>query len=248
MNMISTAFPTEENAFKKTSELVSKLVGSWEEKNSKTALRTGGVSLMALSLAACGSSDGTPFSQADVTAAAAQATKAAQDAASFAALEVAAVAANAAAEAAAAAATAQAAAVDTAKAEGIAEGIASIDITSDNAGIAAAAKAEGIAEGIASVDITSDNVAFAAAAEALNDEQIALKDVEIAAKVAELATLQATYDNLVAPKTLTTQLTAAETLTGGHGNDTFTGGVLLLATQTNFVIPLLRIMTLQTSR
>jgi hypothetical protein len=223
MNMISTAFPTEENAFKKTSELVSKLVGSWEEKNSKTALRTGGVSLMALSLAACGSSDGTPFSQADVTAAAAQATKAAQDAASFTALEVAAVAANAAAEAAAAAATAQAAAVDTAKEEGIAEGIASIDITSDNAAIAAAAKAEGIAEGIASVDITSDNVAFAAAAEALNDEQIALKDVEIAAKVAELATLQATYDNLVAPKTLTTQLTAAETLTGGHGNDTFTG-------------------------
>ena len=230
MNMISTAFPTEVNAFQKKSELVSKLVGSWEEKNSKTALRTGGVSLMALSLAACGSSDDTAFSQADVTAAAAQATKAAQDAASYAALQVAAVtaeaaavAANVAAEAATAAATAQASAVAAAKTEGIAEGVASVDITSDNAAIAAAAKAVGIAEGIATLDITSDNAAVVAAAEALKDEQITLKNAEIAAKVAELATLQATYDNLVAPVTLTTQSTAAETLTGGHGDDSFTG-------------------------
>ena len=223
MNMISTAFTTEVNAFKKTSELVSKFVGSWEEKNSKTALRTSGVSLMALSLAACGSSDDTAFSQADVTAAAAQATKAAQEAAAYAALEATAVAANAAAEAAAAAAAAQASAVATAKAEGIAEGVASVDITSDNAAIAVAAKAEGIAEGIASIDITSDNAAAVAATEALKDEQIALKDAEIAVKVGELATLQATYDNLVAPKTLSTQLTSAETLTGGHGDDTFTG-------------------------
>ena len=230
MNMISTAFPTEVNAFQKKSELVSKLVGSWEEKNSKTALRTGGVSLMALSLAACGSSDDTAFSQADVTAAAAQATKAAQDAASYAALQVAAVtaeaaavAANVAAEAVIAAATAQASAVAAAKTEGIAEGVASVDITSDNAAIAAAAKAVGIAEGIATLDITSDNAAVVAVAEALKDEQITLKNAEIAAKVAELATLQATYDNLVAPVTLTTQLTAAETLTGGHGDDTFTG-------------------------
>jgi hypothetical protein len=57
MNMISTgAFLTEMDASNKQDTLVSKLVSVWEKKNSKTA-RAGGVSLMALSLAACGSSD-----------------------------------------------------------------------------------------------------------------------------------------------------------------------------------------------
>jgi hypothetical protein len=59
MNMISTgAFLTDEDASNKQDTLVSKLVSVWEKKNSKTA-RAGGVSLMALSLAACGSSDDT---------------------------------------------------------------------------------------------------------------------------------------------------------------------------------------------
>jgi len=57
MNMISTgAFQDEMNASGKTENLVSKLVSAWEKKNAKVA-RAGGVSLMALSLAACGSSD-----------------------------------------------------------------------------------------------------------------------------------------------------------------------------------------------
>jgi hypothetical protein len=57
MNMISTgAFIDEMDASSKQDTLVSKLVSAWEKKNSKTA-RAGGVSLMALSLAACGSSD-----------------------------------------------------------------------------------------------------------------------------------------------------------------------------------------------
>ena len=108
MNMISTgAFQTEMDASNKQNELVKKLVSAWEKKNSKVA-RAGGVSLMALTLAACGSDDDTPFSQADVDAAKA-----------------------------------------TAKAEGVAEGVASVDITTDNA----AARAEGVA----SVDITTDN-------------------------------------------------------------------------------------------
>ena len=67
------------------------------------------------------------------------------------------------------------------KTEGIAEGIASVDITSDNAAIAAAAKAEGIAEGVASVDITSDNasVILAAVQAELMRVQIAvLQDVQ----------------------------------------------------------------------
>ena len=37
----------------------SKLVKAWESKNAKNAARAGGVSLMALSLAACGGSDDT---------------------------------------------------------------------------------------------------------------------------------------------------------------------------------------------
>ena len=59
MNMISTgAFLTEMDASSKKDELVTKLVAAWEKKNSKVA-RAGGVSLMALSLAACGSSSDT---------------------------------------------------------------------------------------------------------------------------------------------------------------------------------------------
>jgi len=69
MNMISTgAFLTETDASTKQNELVKKLTAAWEKKNSKTA-RAGGASLMALSLAACGGEDNTPFSQADVDAA-----------------------------------------------------------------------------------------------------------------------------------------------------------------------------------
>ena len=72
--MISTgAFQTEMDASKKQNELVKKLVGAWEQKNTKAA-RAGGVSLMALTLAACGSDDDTPFSQVDVDAAKVAAT------------------------------------------------------------------------------------------------------------------------------------------------------------------------------
>jgi len=66
MNMISNgAFQTEMDLSNKQNELVSKLVSAWEKKNNKVA-RAGGVSLMALSLAACGSEDDTPFSQSDI--------------------------------------------------------------------------------------------------------------------------------------------------------------------------------------
>jgi hypothetical protein len=68
MNMISTAFPIETDASNKTETLAKKFVSVWEKKNSKTA-RAGGVSLMALSLAACGAEDETPFAQSDIDAA-----------------------------------------------------------------------------------------------------------------------------------------------------------------------------------
>jgi hypothetical protein len=59
MNMISTgAFQTEINASHKQPNLAEKFVAVWEKKNAKV-VRAGGVSLMALSLAACGSDDDT---------------------------------------------------------------------------------------------------------------------------------------------------------------------------------------------
>jgi hypothetical protein len=88
MNMITTgAFLTEMDASKKSDVLVSKLVSAWEKKNAKAA-RAGGASLMALSLAACGSSDDTDavsYTQAQldtakVTATAAGTTAALKDA------------------------------------------------------------------------------------------------------------------------------------------------------------------------
>jgi len=57
--MISTgAFQTEMDASTKQETLAEKFARVWEKKNSKVA-RAGGVSLMALSLAACGSDDDT---------------------------------------------------------------------------------------------------------------------------------------------------------------------------------------------
>jgi Ca2+-binding RTX toxin-like protein len=59
MNMILTgAFQKEMDASSEGKALVSQLVSAWEKKNFKVA-RAGGVSLLALSLAACGSSDDT---------------------------------------------------------------------------------------------------------------------------------------------------------------------------------------------
>jgi hypothetical protein len=59
MNMISTgAFQTEMDASNNQSTIAKKFAAVWEKKNAKAA-RAGGVSLMALSLAACGSDDAT---------------------------------------------------------------------------------------------------------------------------------------------------------------------------------------------
>ena len=59
MNMISTgAFQTEMDASNRQPNIAEKFAAVWEKKNAKAA-RAGGVSLMALSLAACGSDDST---------------------------------------------------------------------------------------------------------------------------------------------------------------------------------------------
>jgi hypothetical protein len=67
MNMISTgAFQTEMDASHKQPTLAEKFAAVWEKKNNKAA-RAGGVSLMALSLAACGSDDSTTTSTSSTT-------------------------------------------------------------------------------------------------------------------------------------------------------------------------------------
>ena len=48
---------------------LNKLVKAWESKQGKTAKKVGGLSLLAVSLAACNSEDTTPFSQSDLDAA-----------------------------------------------------------------------------------------------------------------------------------------------------------------------------------
>jgi hypothetical protein len=67
MNMISTgAFQTEIDATTKQPTIAEKFAALWEKKNAKAA-RAGGVSLMALSLAACGSDDGTTTTSTTTT-------------------------------------------------------------------------------------------------------------------------------------------------------------------------------------
>jgi hypothetical protein len=67
MNMISTgAFQNEMDASSKQPTLAEKFAAVWEKKNAKAA-RAGGVSLMALSLAACGSDDATTTTTASDT-------------------------------------------------------------------------------------------------------------------------------------------------------------------------------------
>jgi Ca2+-binding RTX toxin-like protein len=67
MNMISTgAFQSEMNASNNQPTLAEKFAAVWEKKNAKAA-RAGGVSLMALSLAACGSDDATTTTSSDTT-------------------------------------------------------------------------------------------------------------------------------------------------------------------------------------
>jgi hypothetical protein len=67
MNMISTgAFLTEMDASKNQPSVAEKFAAVWEKKNAKAA-RAGGVSLMALSLAACGSSSTTTTTSSSTT-------------------------------------------------------------------------------------------------------------------------------------------------------------------------------------
>ena len=191
MNMISTgAFLPETDASTKQNELVKKLTAAWEKKNSKTA-RAGGASLMALSLAACGGEDNTPFSAADVSAAEAAATTAAltgADGTVYASVD-AAVTSN-----------------DTAIADAArAEGVASVDITTDNQAAIDAA--------VAAVDLTTDNAAATDAAVAADTAFSSLADL-IAAYDAAVAAPAATTTALASTQDIVTMTTSSDTVTG----------------------------------
>jgi hypothetical protein len=230
MNMISTgAFQTEMNSSSKQQDLVKKLTAVWEKKNSKAA-RAGGVSLMALSLGACGSDDDTPFSQADVDAAVLAsetsqigaintafgtaftaddessvifATIAASDNAPLEASAAEALVAQAAAEAdAATALVAQAAAEADAATALVAQAAAEAATAAAQADAATALIAQATAEA-ATVTATAD-AAAANAAKATADASLATAQADLTAKTAQ-------YDALVVSNTaLQASLDASE--------------------------------------
>ena len=214
MNMISTgAFQTEMDASRKQQELIKKLTAAWEKKNSKVA-RAGGVSLMALSLAACGDNDDTPFSQADVDAA------------------VAASEASMIGEINDAFGTSFTAADESAV---IFASIAASDNGPLELQVASALVAQQQAEATAAAALVAQAAAEAQAAAALvaqaaAEAEVATAQAAQAAAEASLATVQASYDALVAPKNLAlTNSTTADSLVGGEGDDTFTGAAGTLA-------------------
>jgi hypothetical protein len=198
MNMISTgAFLTDVDASHKQDNLVSKLVSAWEKKNSKTA-RAGGVSLMALSLAACGSSDDENFKEfateeaynAVITGAKADATTAAEAAAKI-------------------AQDAAVAAVDksTDDADAILAAVVAVDAT-------ATTVSEVATNAAAAVDKSTDDAA--AITKAVSDGT--------SGAYTTVASLFAAYDAAANPAAVSAALTSStDILTGTSSNDAFTG-------------------------
>ncbi|MDB4855055.1 hypothetical protein OAH86_09790 [Planktomarina temperata] len=215
----------------------SKLVKAWESKNAKNAARAGGVSLMALSLAACGGSDDaavdlTPFAQSDIDTAVATANEAAA--------AIAVTVANA-------AATAQA------------EAVAAVDLTTNDAEVieAALTDADGITYPTVDAAITaaqSQDVSEAvAAAEAAilgdyadrtaliesNDAAVTATATDAAEATlvagtgfASVAALKAAYDAASgAPTALNTELTTGTDVVQGFTatDDTVVGTQATLA-------------------
>jgi hypothetical protein len=220
MNMISTgAFQTEMDAStSKQQELVKKLTAAWEKKNSKVA-RSGGVSLMALSLAACGGDDDTPFSQTDVDAAVA-----ASESAFIGDINT-------------------AFGTNFTVNDESAVVFASI-AASDNGPLQIAAATAVVAQAAAEATAASALVAQAAAeasAAALTVQLAAANAATTAAQAAQataeasLATANADLAVLRNPVEVALASANAETLAGTAGNDTFTGGSTMYDAADNIV-------------
>ena len=186
----------------------SKLVKAWESKNAKNAARAGGVSLMALSLAACGGSSDTVDITSDNAAAIAAALT---DANGTLHADVAAA---------------------------IAAGVSSVDITTDNAaaitgaltgadGTVYADVAAAVAAGVTSVDITTDNAAAITGALTGADGTV-YADVA-AAVAAGVTSVDITTDNATAA---TTALRNAAAELGVTGTSVMTDAELITAIKT----------------
>ena len=159
MNIMSNgSFLDEMNASNKQEALVKSLTSTWEKKNSKAA-RAGGVSLMALTLAACGGSDDTPFSQADIDTAVGAVDTTADDAAAI----------LAAVEAVDATATTVAEVAENANAAGV----ASVDITTDNTAATTLALRDAAAELGVTDTVSMTTVELITAIKVANDATIA---------------------------------------------------------------------------
>jgi len=210
MNMISTGtFLNGMDASNKQSKLVKKLVTAWEKKNSKAA-RAGGVSLMALSLAACGEDDTTPFAQSDIDAATSPLT-----------------AAVAAAETALAAAQADAASALVAQAAAETQAAEALVAQAAAEAAAAAATVAGAANTAALATATASLATAEAALATANAEKATLQTT-YDALVASNTTLQGQYDALVAPVSAVLTTAATDVVNGRTGNDSITGTNLTL--------------------
>ena len=238
MNMISTAFPIETSALNKKNEIVKRLTSVWEKKNAKAA-KAGGVSLMALSLAACGAEDETPFAQSDIDTAVA-AVDITTDNAAAVATAVAAV--DITTDNAAAVATAVAAVdITTDNAAAVATAVAAVDLTTDNAAATSlvlrdAAAELGVtgtstmtnAELITAIKVANDT-AVANAVDTSTDDAAAISAAVLAlgyAGVTTLAQLNTAYDALLNPViTSYTLTTGVDTMVGSTGDDTFNAGL-----------------------
>jgi hypothetical protein len=223
MNMISTAFPIETDASNKTESLAKKFASVWEKKNSKAA-RAGGVSLMALTLAACGAEDDTPFAQSDIDAATAPLSASLVTAQTQAAT---ALVAQAAAETQAATAlVAQAAAEATAATALVAQ--AAAEATAATLVVSTAAKTAEAAAAVAAQATAEASLATMTTAKEAAEAAQATAEASLATSEASLATVQASYDALVAPKVLAFT-TTADSLVGASGNDSVTAAAGTLA-------------------
>jgi hypothetical protein len=223
MNMISTgAFQTEMDASDKSDKqgtLVNRLVTAWEKKNSKTA-RAGGASLLALSLAACGGSDDTSFSQSDIDAAVAKVDKTTDNAS---AITAAIVAVDASASTVAQVKANATAAVDITSDNAAA--VAAVDITSDNAeAVSLYLRDAAATEGVTGTSLMTNAELVTAIKAADNDSAVATA-VAAATDFATLDALVTAYNDASAtPETTQFVLTSvANIFTGGASATTFSG-------------------------
>ena len=202
----------------------AKLVKAWESKNSERAVRGAGLGLMAISLAACGGTDGTTVAVIPVTEHEALLAAAAADVTAANAAQAVAESAAAAAEAAKVAAETQAASdVSTAAA---AQAVAEAAQAVAEADAATAAQAQAAAEVAQAAAVEAQGVAESAAVAAANAQaaaETALAQLETDLAPLTGGQLTANTDTIILLRDATlagdvTNFTASDTIVGIGGN------------------------------